>query len=309
MKFNELLKIEHAIDFFQLYLFSLDASRKYKTYSIKKRNGGLRTINHPSRELKKYQRILSKLIFSKLPTHKAVFSYKKGISIKDLAQEHKNNRFLLRIDFKDFFPSLTSKNIRELLEKNLDSFNFELSKDDITLINNIVCKSNKLTIGAPTSPIISNALLYDFDCEMNSFSKEITYSRYADDLYFSSNTPDLLQNIIPHIKNFLLNYKIKLQINENKNIYTSKKHKRCITGLVLTSENKISIGREKKKYLKSLIFKYIKNNITSEELTYLKGYLSFVQSVEESFLENLIKKYNLEIIKEIQELKYNSISE
>lgn len=181
MKFNELLKIEYNIDFFQLYLFSLDASRKYKTYSIKKRNGGLRTINHPSRELKKYQRIFSKLIFSNLPTHEAVFSYRKGISIKNLAQEHKNNRFLLRIDFKDFFPSLTGKNIRELLEKNLNSFDFELSKDDITLINNIVCKSNRLTIGAPTSPIISNVLLYDFDCEMNNFSKEIKYSRYADD--------------------------------------------------------------------------------------------------------------------------------
>ena len=303
MKFNELLKIEYNIDFFQFYLFSLDASRKYKTYSIKKRNGGLRTINHPSKELKKYQRILSKLIFSKLPTHCAVFSYKKGISIKNLAEQHKNNRFLLRIDFKDFFPSLTSKNIRELLEKNLSLFDFELSKDDITLINNIVCKSNKLTIGAPTSPIISNALLYDFDCEMNNFSKEIKYSRYADDLYFSSNIPNLLQNIIPYIKTFILNYKIKLQKKEDKNIYTSKKSKRCITGLVLTTDNEISIGREKKKYLKSLIFKYIKKTITSEELIYLKGYLSFVKSVEESFLNNLIKKYNPAIIKEIQELK------
>lgn len=300
MKFYEHLKEKYDIDYYDLYLFAQKASVKYRTYTIPKRNGKLRTINHPTKALKNYQRILSKEIFSKLPVHDRVYSYKKDTSIKDLASYHKNSRFLLRIDFRDFFPSLNSKNIRELLSKNLDSFNFQLTNDDITLINYIVCKSNKLTIGAPSSPIISNVLLYDFDYEMNNFSNKIKYSRYADDLYFSSNTPDLLKDIIPFLKSFLSNYYIKLSINEEKNIYTSKKRKRSVTGLVLTTDNKVSIGRSKKRHIKSLIFKYINEGISSEELTYLKGYISFIRSVEESFYITLTKKYSDEVLLELK---------
>lgn len=300
MNFDEFLKKEYDINYYELYLYSIKASLRYRTYYIPKRNGDLRKIEHPTKDLKAYQRILKKEIFSKLPLHDNVFSYRKNISTKDLASYHSNSRYLLRVDFKNFFHSLNSKNIRQLLQKNLDIFDFNLTNDDITLINNIVCKSNRLTIGAPSSPIISNVLLFDFDYSMNNFSKDIKYSRYADDLYFSSNKPDLLQNIIPYIKKCVSNDYINLKINEAKNIFTSKKRNRTITGLVLTSENKVSIGRKKKRYIKSLVYKYINSDIYEEDLLYLKGYLSFVNSVEKSFLESLDKKYGQDIMKRLK---------
>lgn len=294
--FNEYLKEEFNIDYFNLYLFSLNASQKYKVYSIPKRNGKLRVIHHPAKELKEHQRLLAKIVFSKLPIHEAVFSYRKNISIKDLAVFHKANRFLIRIDLTDFFHSITAKNIREYLLKNLSNFDFKLTNNDITLINSIVCRFDSLTIGAPSSPMISNTLLYEFDVAMNQFSTDIKYSRYADDLYFSCNKPDILKSVIPFIKDFLSKYYIKLKINEDKNIFTSKKRKRTITGLVLTTDNKVSIGKNKKNEIKTLVYKYTQGNILDKELIYLKGYLSYIKSVEESFLVALNNKYSKDIM-------------
>ena len=91
-------------DLNQIVDFSTTANKRYKTYKIKKRTSGTRTIEQPSKELKLYQKFISENIFLNLPVHEAVFSYKKNISIKNLADKHKNNRYLLRIDFKDFFP-------------------------------------------------------------------------------------------------------------------------------------------------------------------------------------------------------------
>jgi len=295
MKFKEFL-YEHNIGYVNLFRFSLTASHKYRTYEIDKRNGGKRRIFHPSKDLKVYQKFLAKFLFEKLPIHDSVFSYRKDISIYDMALKHKSDNYLLRIDFIDFFPSLTSKDIRTHIKKYSNHLNYEIDENDITLINSIVCRFDKLTIGAPSSPSISNTLLYEFDCRMSSISKEIKYSRYADDLYFSSNKQNILNQVFKEILQFKYENGLSLNINENKTIKSSKKHNRAITGLIITSDNKVSIGREKKRYIKGLIHKYILDNLAIDELNYLKGYLSFIKSVEKSFLISLEKKYSKVVI-------------
>ena len=292
---NEILKETPMYD--QLVKLSKNASKRYKTYTIKKRDNTDRVIHHPSKELKECQRFLIKEIFSKFPIHSNVFSYRKDISIKNMAEKHKKNNYLLRIDFENFFPSLKNNNIKNHLK-------YRLLDDNINLITSIVCRNGKLTIGAPSSPIISNILLFDFDKKMTEFSKDITYSRYADDLFFSTNEQNLLKEISPYMKKFLKIFHIDLKINNKKYINTSKKHKRAITGLIITSDNKISIGRKKKRYIKSLVFKYANNQILPNDLNYLKGYLSFVKSVDNCFLKILEKKYSKDIIDELRDKKF-----
>lgn len=295
MKFKDFLH-KHKLSYVNLFRYSLNASHKYKTYTIKKRNGGERRIFHPSKELKEYQRFLSKYLFEKLPIHESVFSYRNDISIYNMASKHKLDNYLLRIDFIDFFPSLTSKDIRNHIKKYSEILDYEIDENDITLINSIVCRFNKLTIGAPSSPSISNTLLYEFDCRMASISKDIKYSRYADDLYFSSNKQDILNTVFKEIYQFKLENELSLNINTEKTIQSSKKFHRAITGLVITSDNKISIGRKKKRYIKSLVYKYLNDSLTIKELNYLKGYLSFIKSVEKPFLISLEEKYSKDII-------------
>ena len=309
MTFTSLIEKKFNKTFQEIYVYAKKASYRYHRFTIPKNNGrGERTIYHPSKELKEFQYFLIDNVFSKFPTSKHVFSYKKHTSIADLAKLHKRNNYLLRIDFEDFFPSITAFNIVKLLQvgKEKKYFDFELSIDEMILIKMLVCRFNKLTIGAPTSPIISNVLLYDFDKKLAKFykKKDITYGRYADDLYFSTNVPDILSEIKDYIIRLLKKEQLFLSINHDKTIMTSKKRKRIITGLVITSENKISIGKEKKDSVKKLIYNIInKGDYTSA--SYVSGYLSYIKSVEPKFLVILKRKYGEENINKLMLQNYN----
>lgn len=291
-------------DLNQIVDFSTTANKRYKTYKIKKRTSGTRTIEQPSKELKLYQKFISENIFLNLPVHEAVFSYKKNISIKNLADKHKNNRYLLRIDFKDFFPSIKGENIRLFLKNS----NLKLSDLEITLINLFVCKNNKLTIGASSSPSITNVILFNFDNDVYKFclEKNIIYSRYADDLYFSTNEKCILSSILDYIKNYIFPYNINLYINYDKNIFTSKKHRRIITGLTITTDGNISVGRKQKQYIKSLINLYRYKCLEVEQIDYLKGYLNFLVHIEPIYIDNLKNKYGEDIINELFINKFNN---
>lgn len=278
------------------------ASHLYKNYLIKKRKKGKRLISHPAKELKLLQRWMIDNILSHLPIHKSVFSYKKGIGIQNLANVHRKNNFLLRTDFKDFFPSIKSNNIANLIQKNLSLINFQLSNKDIEIICKVVCKDGKLTIGAPSSPIISNSILYDFDEHWFEKCKKqnIVYSRYADDLYFSTNHSHKLKLVYKELIDYVNRMKSPyLELNKNKTVFTSKKYRRIVTGLVLTPKGEISIGRQKKRFIKSLIHKCINQDISDKQLSYLRGYLAYINAVEPTFVKRLENKYGKDIIKNI----------
>jgi len=308
MTFKTTLEDEFGKTFKEVYIYSKKASYRYHRFSIPRSNGsGDRTIYHPSKELKKYHYFLIKNIFSQFPASKYVFSYKKNTSIRDLAKVHKNNNFLLRIDFKDFFPSITAFNIIKLLQIGNDEkyFDYILTTDEMILIKMIVCRFNKLTIGAPTSPMISNVLLYNFDKKIAKFcqKKDIIYGRYADDLYFSTNTPNVLSEIKEHIMLVLKKEQLYFDINNDKTIMTSKKRKRIIAGLFITSENKISIGKEKKDAIKKHVYNITKKN-NFDSVAYVGGYLSYIKSVEPKFLKTLKRKYGEDNINKLMLQEY-----
>src|SRR5262249_35577279 len=95
-----------------------NAPVRYKTYAIQKRNGGERIISQPARELKALQRILTEEILNDLPVHSAATAYRRGVSIKANAGAHAQNGPILKFDFKDFFPSITSLDWRIYCERN-----------------------------------------------------------------------------------------------------------------------------------------------------------------------------------------------
>jgi RNA-directed DNA polymerase len=84
--------------------FAQGASHAYKTYSIRKKDGGFRTIDHPSKQLKAMQRWLLSYLLNSLPVHPAAMAYQKKKSIFDNASLHAGSHYLLRMDCKDFFP-------------------------------------------------------------------------------------------------------------------------------------------------------------------------------------------------------------
>ena len=299
MRILEIISKQTSLDAGYLYRFARSANYRYKIYSIPKRNGGERLIEHPSKKLKFIQRWLAKKLFSKFPVHEKAYAYKSNTNIRHHAELHRGKNYLLRIDFRDFFPSLTAQDIGTILQRFQYNDEAGLSNDEIDFILRIVTRHKKLTIGAPSSPIISNILMYEFDTYWSAYAQErnILYSRYADDVYFSTNQSNILNQCLVDLREYLKNQESpRLYINNEKIVHTSKKRRRIVTGLYLTSDNRVSLGRKKKRKIKSLVHRYMNDNLPREGIDYLSGVLAHAHSVEPSFIQSLKRKYGEDIV-------------
>jgi RNA-directed DNA polymerase len=96
--------------------------------------------------------------------------------------------------------------------------------------------------------------MFEFDEKWTNYCSQrgVMYSRYADDLYFSTSQPNVLESIFAALKVDLAGRKPAFTINAQKTVFTSRKRKRLVTGLVLTSDRSISLGRQRKRFIKSL---------------------------------------------------------
>src|SRR5436305_9954714 len=165
---------------------AMGASHEYKSYKIPKRTGGLRLIHHPSRRLKALQRWLLRNVIDTLPVHEAATAYRKDRSILNNAEVHARSGYLLRMDLADFFPSTTETDLRTFMQDRPNKFH-DWTHLDTEVFCRLVTRHSVVTIGAPTSPGLSNVLCYDLDVQLHELCKRssVIYTRYADDLFFS----------------------------------------------------------------------------------------------------------------------------
>ncbi|EAP1897912.1 RNA-directed DNA polymerase, partial [Salmonella enterica] len=279
-----------------------EAPKKYKVYYIPKRGAGFRVIAQPTKELKNVQRFIVSLLQPKLPVHHKAMAYEYKKSIKDNALLHKDNNYILKMDFQNFFNKIKPDIFFSKLENTglkLDSF------DENTLRNLLFWRPGKkrsttliLSVGAPSSPFISNFVMYDFDKSLDDWCRNngITYSRYADDITFSTNIKDILCRVPKVVKKMLSLHVPGLSINESKTIFTSMAHNRHVTGVTLTPQGNLSIGRDRKRMLSAKIHKYSLGLLSSEEINKTKGMIAFANYLEGDFLLRLQKKYGCELI-------------
>ncbi|WP_239427943.1 retron St85 family RNA-directed DNA polymerase [Snodgrassella communis] len=292
-----------------LQIFLLNAPKMYKVYKILKRTHGYRVIAQPTKQLKEYQRKFIKIFSQYLVVHEYAMAYQKNKNIQQNAEIHKNNSYLLKIDFENFFNSITPALFwNEWENTNPDIFD----EDEKKLFSRLLfwnpnikrTKQEKLilSIGAPSSPSISNFVMYRFDKLITQYclNKNINYTRYADDLTFSTNTKNILYQIPAEVsKNLNLLFGNKLRVNNSKTVFSSKAHNRHITGITITNNNKLSLGRERKRYIRALVHQYKYAQLEKADIQYLKGLLNFCKSIEVSFIHSLAQKYGNETLKNI----------
>ncbi|QQX91038.1 retron St85 family RNA-directed DNA polymerase [Gluconobacter sphaericus] len=281
------------------------APKSYKTYEIPKRTGGKRIISQPAREVKILQRVIIEKVLSHLPIHQFATAYRPGISILNNALPHKGaGRSILKMDFENFFPSIKSHDWITYCEE-LEI----LSNEDRALTASLFFKSQppkrglRLAIGAPSSPILSNILMYEFDkkIEKEIYGKEIIYTRYADDLTFSSERTGYLLDVRSIVRKALMEIKYpKLKINKEKTKYFTSKYRRSVTGLVLTNQGEVSLGRDKKRSISAGIHNALNGKLNDEEMKSLSGYLAYANSVEPNFLKKMSEKYGDDIMKTLK---------
>lgn len=283
-------------------LIANTSDERYNKFSIPKKNGGTRVVYQPQKELKLLQRVLHDDFLSKIPLHSACTAYCRGSSVIKNANMHRGNKFLLRLDFVNFFKSITSNDIFNYLNENRDKLDGHWTNEDLELFLKIVCYKGRLTMGSVTSPVISNLVCSMLDSKLQAVCAPlgVTYSRYADDMYFSTNGKNILFDIPSRVIGIIrtLGYPKGLILNTSKTSHSSKKRKMSITGLVITNDGKISLGRDKKREIRTLV--YMWDSLTVKKKKYLQGYLSYCASVEPLFINSLCVKFSSAVISKIQ---------
>ncbi len=316
-------------------LYKIPAKGKYTEFQISKTNGKKRTIKAPIEKLKHLQRRLADLLnesFELISKDKRPLShgFRKRHSIITNAKKHKNKRYVFNIDLKDFFPSINFGRVRGYFIHN---HNFKLNPKVATVIAQIACHDNELPQGSPCSPIISNLIGHLLDIRMAQLAKrtKCTYSRYADDLTFSTNKKDFSekiaklnddnkwtagQKLIKEIK------KTGFIVNQEKTSMQFKTSRQTTTGLIVNK--KVNVKREYYKKARAMchaLFKtgnfYINESVLplkeamedSEQeeqqecsLNQLEGILNFIYQIKHFDYIALMKK-NKKSIKVTPRLK------
>jgi RNA-directed DNA polymerase len=281
-----------SVDFIERLARS--ASHEYKEYQIPKRGGGSRTIHHPSRRLKALQRWILLNVIEGLPVHESALAYRKSKSIMDNARPHAASRYLLRMDFENFFPSITAEDVANYIADRPPLFT-GWSTRDTEAFSRIVCRKSHLTIGAPTSPGLSNALCHEMDSQLQAQSAKrgVVYTRYADDLFFSSQSANVLTKFEKDVAKIVRGLAIpaKLKLNSGKTRHSSKRGARRITGIVLGSDGRTHVGRELKRKIRALIFRL--NSLDAQSRATLAGLIAYAVGLDPGFMNALIQKYGL----------------
>jgi hypothetical protein len=138
-------------------------------------------------------------------------------------------------------------------------------------------------------------MMFKFDSYWTSrCGSEIVYTRYADDSYFSTNMPNILSAILVELRAYLRGRASPaLTINDRKTVFTSRKRKRLVTGLVLTSNREVSLGRDFKRKIKSMVFRHRLGLSDAKDAICIRGLLSYAYSVEPRFIASLEQKFKV----------------
>jgi RNA-directed DNA polymerase len=166
------------------FLYALPEAKRYREFQIRKRAGGERTISAPIRPIKTMQRALAKWFATQHKPHSHAHGYVDHRDILTNADQHLRQRWVLRVDLKDFFPTIHFGRVRGLLLKPP----YSLPEDVARVLAHLCCHRGVLPQGAPSSPIVTNMVCRRLDRELAKLAREhrCRYTRYADDLVFST---------------------------------------------------------------------------------------------------------------------------
>ena len=191
--------------FLSKMIYKTPDAAKYSTFDVPKKTGGVREIFSPHPNLKFMQSRLSRLLYQcyleifdvpKNPLRVISHGFQKnrGLSIYTNARKHTSRRHVFNLDLEDFFPSFNFGRVRGFFLKH---DKLKVGEKAATAIAQLACFQNRLPQGAPSSPIISEFLSQPMDIALQKLATKhrCSYSRYADDITFSTNLKEFPDEI------------------------------------------------------------------------------------------------------------------
>jgi len=265
-------------------LYSKRVENCYRSFDIPKKNGEKRTINAPDKSLKPIQEKLACALWCHLVAVRKKRSVRPNIShafekrksIITNAKVHRGKRFVFNVDLKDFFNCFNFGRVQGFFEKNED---FHLPKEVATVIAQLTCYQGHLPQGAPSSPIITNLICQILDFRLLRVAKKykLDYTRYADDLTFSTNNCTFLNREKDFQKELReIIERAGFSINEKKTRLQIKDSRQVVTGL--TVNKKLNVPREYRKNTRAMAHSLY----TQEEFT-VDGNAGTVDQLEGRF--------------------------
>lgn len=282
----------------------------YKVIKLKKKKGGEREIHIPSSRLKRIQSQLNKYLEDVYWEKKSVHGFIKKRSIITNASEHKNKKYILNIDLKDFFPSINFGRIYGLLMAKP----YGLPKEAAKVIAQIACTDKFLPQGSPCSPIISNMICSYLDHCLEKYAAKhrLQYTRYADDITFSTNLSSFPEEVCTIDKNrtTLLGYELisiieknGFQVNQDKIGLYNKQFRQEVTGIVVN--HFVNVPRNFIRNTRAMLDKWRKKGIDAAQKEYNEKYKHInSKGASVSFHKALLGKINF--IRDVRKNKANS---
>jgi len=217
-------------------------------------------------------------------------AFEKGKSIITNSQMHRNKKYILNIDLKNFFDSFNFGRVRGFFIRDR---NFDVLPEIATVIAQIACYQDKLPQGAPSSPIITNLITRILDYRIVKIAKKyrFTYSRYADDMTFSTNrelnsdklrASKELENFLAELEELIVSS--GFEINPQKTRLSNNMQRQEVTGLVVNK--KINVKREYVKNTRAMAFQLYKDEAFEIDkkpgtLNQLTGRFAFILQIDQ----------------------------
>ena len=288
--------------------------KMYHDFNIAKGSGKIRIISAPDERLKYLQRKIAELLSPMYRVRNPVHGFVIGKSVLTNATSHLGGRFLLNLDLKDFFPTITENRVEGIFRS------LGISRRVSEILARICCNNSRLPQGAPSSPLISNMICFRMDKELLAVAKaaRCIYTRYADDMSFSSYRPlsTLFEVALPPSGNFspeLLSADLKsaiegngFLINPEKAHYADRHSRRTVTGVRINEG--LNVDRQFVRNLRAAIYsveklgpseaqaKYKeKYGGTASVASHLRGKLVWLRGVKgqaDPVFRRLAKRYN-----------------
>lgn len=214
----------------------------YRTFNIPKKNGKLREITAPRVFLKTVQRYLLDCILQQIPLHPAAVGFRPKMNCAVGAHRHVGRPYLWNIDLKDFFPSIKFPRANQAFTQA--GYRPEVA----SFLAQLCCLNGSLPQGAPTSPALANIVFTPVDEQIDIFAKKtgLIYSRYADDLSFSSQA--LISKDF-RTKVFAIVESHSFRVNHAKSRLMGPRARREVTGL--TVNQIVSVPRKRRRELRA----------------------------------------------------------
>ena len=293
-----------AVTVGQLRHYSLHRPRErvchYVTFAVPKRSGGVRHIHAPKRRLKALQRRLLDLLVSKLPVSAQAHGFVAGRSIKTGAAPHVGRRVVLKLDLKDFFPSVTFARVRGLLialgygypvAATLAAMMTEAERQPVELegtVFHVPVGPRVCVQGAPTSPGLCNAVLLRLDRRLAGLARRYgyTYTRYADDLTFSGD--DVAQ--VDRVRALATKYVREegFEVNREKTRVQRKGGAQRVTGVTVNAG--LGLSRQERRRLRAMIHQEGREGADGQERARIDGLLAYVKMLNPEHAARLARR-------------------